>query len=62
MEYVGEISQIHRVTFWGHPLSMYAKCSQKLTFLRTRRTCAFQGVRNVSFLENFVYVLDRWSL
>ena len=26
-----------------------------------KRTCAYQGVRNVSFLENFVYVLNEWS-
>ena len=29
--------------------------------IRTR-TYAFQGVRNVSFSENFVYVLNGWSL
>ena len=49
----------------GHPLSMYAKFSEKLTFLTplTRlRTCAYQGVRNVSFSENFAYVLSGWSL
>ena len=26
------------------------------------RTCAYQAVRNVSFLENVVYILDKWSL
>ena len=31
------------------------------TLTRTR-TCAYQGVRNVSFLENFAYVLNEWSL
>ena len=25
-----------------------------------RRTCAYQGVRNVSFSENFVCVLNGW--
>ena len=25
------------------------------------RTCVYQGVRNISFLENFVYVFNRWS-
>ena len=29
--------------------------------MRTR-SCAYQGVRNVSFLENFAYVLNGWSL
>ena len=24
--------------------------------------CAYQGVRNVSFLENLVYVLNGWPL
>ena len=24
------------------------------------RTCAYQGVRNVSFSENFAYVLNGW--
>ena len=24
-------------------------------------TCAYQGVRNVSFSENFAYVLNEWS-
>ena len=26
------------------------------------RTCVYQGVRNISFSENFTYVLNRWSL
>ena len=54
--------------FWllrDHPFSTYAKFSEKLTFLtpliRTRM-CAYQGVRNVSFSENFVYVLNGWTL
>ena len=40
---------------WGHPLSTYAKLSKKLTFLRT---CAYQGVRNVGFSENFAYIVN----
>ena len=35
--------------FRGHPFSTYAKLSTKLTFLR-----------NVSFSENFAYVLNGW--
>ena len=49
----------------GHPLSTYAKFSEKLTFLTPLirpRTCAIQGVRNVNFSENLAYVLNRWSL
>ena len=49
----------------GHPLSTYVKFSEQLTFLtpliRTR-TCAYQGVRNVNFSENFAYVLNEWPL
>ena len=44
----------------GHPLSTYAKFSEKLTFLI--RTCAYQGVRNFSFSENSAYVLNGWAL
>ena len=34
-----------------HSFSTFAEASEK-------RTCAYQGVRNVSFLENFAYVLN----
>ena len=27
-----------------------------------KRMCAYQGVKNVSFLENFAYILTEWSL
>ena len=36
----------------GHPLRTYAKFSEKLTFLTPQirtRTCAYEGVGNVSF-------------
>ena len=40
------------------------KFSEKLTFLTPWyahvHTCAYQGVRNVSFSENFAYVLNGW--
>ena len=44
----------------GHRFSMYAKLSEKLIsypLIRTR-TCAYQGVRNVSFSESLGYVLN----
>ena len=44
--------------------SKYTKLSGKLTFLTPficTRTCAFQGVRNVSFSETFAYLLNEWS-
>ena len=50
----------------GHPLSTYAKFSEKLTLLTHvrvyARTCAYQWPRNVSFSENFAYVLKGWPL
>ena len=51
----------------GHSfLSTYAIFSEKLTFLITWyahvRTWAYQGVRNVSFSNNFAYVLNEWPL
>ena len=33
-----------------------------LHFFSASCTCAYRGLRNVSFLENFVYVLIEWSL
>ena len=41
---------------WDHLFSTYAKLSEKVTFLTTRR-CAYQGVGNITFSENFVYIL-----
>ena len=38
-----------------HSFRTYVKFSEKLTLL----TCAYQGVRNVSFSENFAYVLNQ---
>ena len=54
------INVINKITVRGHPFSTYAKFSGKLTFLNPirTRTCAYQGVRNVSFPENFAYVLN----
>ena len=48
---------------WGHPLSRYAEFSGKLMFLIPwYAPCAYQGVRNVSFSENFGFVLNGWPL
>ena len=41
-----------------HSFLTYAKFSEKLTFF----TCAYQGVRNVSFSENFACLLNERSL
>ena len=38
-----------------HPLSTHAKFYEKLTF-----RYAYQGAKNVSFSENFAYVLNWW--
>ena len=49
----------------NHLFISYAKLSEKLTFLTTWytyvRVRAYQGVRNVSFAENFAHVLHEWS-
>ena len=51
----------------GHSLSTYAKFPEKKPtnisnpLIRTR-TCAYQGDKNVSFSENFAYVLNGWFL
>ena len=37
----------------GHSFNTYAKFSEKLTY-----ACAYQGVRNVSFSENFAYLIN----
>ena len=39
---------------WGHWFSVYAKYSEKLTFLTLIR----KGVRNISFSKKFVYILN----
>ena len=51
-------------SIWGHSFSTYAKFSEKLTFLApwyTHVTCAYQGVRNNNFSENFACVRNEWS-
>ena len=46
----------------AHPLSTYAKFSEKLRFLTPwyAHVRVHQGVRNVSFPESFAYVLNGW--
>ena len=39
---------------WGHSFSAYAQFSKK------RGTCAYQGLRNISFSENFANALNEW--
>ena len=48
-----QLQQQHTLII-GHPFSMYAKYVA-LKYLA--RTCAYQGVRNVTYLENIAYVL-----
>ena len=47
---------------WGHSLSTFAKFSEKLTIHTPADTCGSQGIRIVSFLENFANVLSEGSL
>ena len=46
---------------WEFPFSTYGKFSEKLIFhapvIRTR-TCVYQGVKKISFSENFAHVLN----
>ena len=44
---------VSKLEIIDHLFSTYAKFSKKLTY---------QGVRSVSFPENFAYVLNEWSL
>ena len=48
----------------GNLFSMCVKFYEKLKYLLTPliRTRTYQEVRNVSFSENFAYVLNEWSL
>ena len=65
MELQVSVSELKPVDVMDHPFSTYAKFSEKTNIscrlIRTR-TCAYQGVRNVSFSENFAFVLNKWSL
>ena len=48
-----------------HSFSTYAKFPEKLRFcfhLILTRTCVYPEVRNVSFSENFAYILNESSL
>ena len=62
---------------WDHSCSIYATIFEKLTFLTPdthtyayhahirithTHTCAHQGVTNISFSENFAYLLNEWPL
>ena len=39
----------------------FRKTSISNHLIRTRK-CVYQGIRNVSFAENFAYVLNGWPL
>ena len=47
------------ITHWVRSQNISKNISEHL--IRTHK-CAYQGVRNVSFGENFAYVLSEWSL
>ena len=48
------------VSVGDYSFSTYPKVSEKLKFLTP--WCANQGVRNVSFSENFAHELNEWFL
>ena len=52
---------ISKVSFIQYVRRIFRKTNISYPLIRTR-TCAYQGVRNVSFLESFAYVLNEWSL
>ena len=58
---IAKVSKRVRASLWDHSFSTFAKFSQRTNIsyplLRTR-TCANQGLRNVSFSENFANVLN----
>ena len=48
-----------------HPLSRYKNFSEKLKISNPpihTCACAYQGIRNVGFAENFACLLNGWSL
>ena len=54
------------ITCWHRPFSTYAKLSEKLTFLTSwyahvTGTCAYQGVKNISFSDDFEYLKKKIS-
>ena len=64
--YVTNTTQSHaeRMTL-GPPIKYGRKIFRKTNIsnlLIHTRTCAYQGVRNVSFSENFAHVLNGWLL
>ena len=52
---------LKQIPIRDHSFSAFPKFFKKLTFLSPRyahvRTCAYQGLRNISLLENFTNVL-----
>ena len=57
---------IHTIKYGSGPSIKYVRKIFRKTnisnpLIRTR-TCAYQGVRNISFSENFSYVLNGWPL
>ena len=65
MEHWWEMGRELRMVAWRSFIWCVRKTFRKINIsyplIRTR-TCAYQGVRNVSFSENFAYVLNEWSL
>ena len=57
------LEKIYKILEGGHTFSTYAKFSEKTIIsypLKCTRTCVYEGLRNVSFLEKFAYVLNEW--
>ena len=58
--FIGNYNRYHTSR---NPFKYVGKIFQKTNIsnlLTHRRTCAYQGVRNVNFSKNFAYVLNEW--
>ena len=56
-----ETRHIFHTLLWARSLSTFTKFSETYLLIRTR-TCAYQGVRNISISENFTKAWNKWCL
>ena len=55
------ISEMYLGTFHLVPTQIFRETNISYCLIRTG-TSAYQGIRNVSFSENFAYVINQWTL
>ena len=56
-----ETRHIFHTLLWVRSFSTFTKFSETYLLIRTR-TCAYQGVRNISISENFTKAWNEWCL